>query len=110
MRSIKQFKSLNTLKTVYYSYLYINDLPINIQRGRTTLFADDTNIQIEATNANMLNYIIKEVMQQLSSWFRLNKLVINPDKTIAMSFHAWQNKSNLTPKIVFQDMIIKYKN
>ena len=58
--------------------VYINDLPINIQRRRTTLFADDTNIQIEATNANMLNDIIKEVMQQLSNWFRLNKLVINP--------------------------------
>jgi len=35
--------------------LYINDLPINIQKGRTTLFADDTNIQIEATKANILN-------------------------------------------------------
>jgi len=45
--------------------LYINDLPVNIQRGRTTLFSDDTNIQIEATNANMLNETIKEVMQQV---------------------------------------------
>jgi hypothetical protein len=35
--------------------LYINDLPINIQWGRTILFADDTSIQIEATNANILN-------------------------------------------------------
>ena len=35
--------------------LYINDLPINIQGGRTILFADDTNVQIEATNANILN-------------------------------------------------------
>jgi hypothetical protein len=25
--------------------LYINDLPINIQGSKTTLFADDTNIQ-----------------------------------------------------------------
>jgi len=74
--------------------LCINDLPINIQRGRTTLFADDTNIQIEATNASMLKDIIKEVVQQLSSWFCLSKLVINPDKTIAISFHAWQNKNN----------------
>ena len=90
--------------------LYVNDLPINIQRGSTTLFADDTNIQTEATNANMLNETIKEVMQQLSSWFCLNKLVINPDKTIAISFHAWQNKSNLKSEIVFQDMAIKYKN
>ena len=31
--------------------LYINDLPINIQR--TALFADDVNIQIEATYANI---------------------------------------------------------
>jgi len=39
--------------------LYINDLPINIQRGRTTLFADDINIQIESTNITLLNDIIK---------------------------------------------------
>jgi len=51
--------------------LHINDLPINIQGGRATLFADDTNIQIEATNANILNQKIKEVMQQLSSWVYL---------------------------------------
>ena len=80
--------------------LYINDLPINIQKGRTTLFTDNTNIQVEATNVNMLSDIIREVMQQLSSWFRLNKLVINPDKTIVMSFHAWQNKNNPSPEII----------
>jgi hypothetical protein len=34
--------------------LYINDLSINIQGGRTTLFAGDINIQIEAKNANIL--------------------------------------------------------
>jgi len=49
-------------------------------------------------------------MQQSSSWFYLNKLVINTDKTIVISFHAWQNKSNLNREIVFQDMDIKYTN
>ena len=73
-------------------FLYINDLPINIQEGRTILFADDTNVQIEATNANILNEKIKEVVQQLLSWFSANKLVINTDKTIAISFHAWKIK------------------
>jgi hypothetical protein len=76
--------------------LYINDLPINIQGGRRTLFADDTNIQIQATNANILNKKIKEAMQQLSSWFYLNKLVINTDKTNVISFHAWQNNGMCT--------------
>jgi len=27
-----------------------------------------------------------------------------------ISFHAWQNKNNPTPEIIFQDMIIKYKS
>ena len=90
--------------------LYINNLPINIQGGRTTLFADDTNIQIEATNANILNKKIKEVIEQLSNWFHLNKLIMNTDKTTAISFHSWQNKNILKPKTVFQDMDIKYKN
>ena len=49
-------------------------------------------------------------MQQLSSWFYLNKLVINTDKTTAISLHACQNKNNLNPKTVYQDMDIKYKN
>ena len=48
-------------------------------------------------------------MQLLSSWFYLYKLVINTDKTIAISFHAWQNKRNLKPETVLQDMDIKYK-
>jgi hypothetical protein len=73
-------------------YLYINDFHINIKGGRTTPFADDTNIQIEATNGNILHKKIKDAMQQLSTWFNLNKLVINTDKTIAISFNAWQDK------------------
>jgi hypothetical protein len=35
--------------------IYINDLPINIQGGQTTLFADYTNIQIETTNVNTVS-------------------------------------------------------
>jgi retron-type reverse transcriptase len=34
--------------------LYINDLPINTHGGRTILFADDANIQMETANANIL--------------------------------------------------------
>jgi hypothetical protein len=90
--------------------LYTNDLPIHIKGWRTILFADDSNIQIEDTNGNILNKKIQEAIKQLSSWFYLNKLVINTDKTIAISLHAWQNKSNLTPEIAFQDMEVKYKN
>jgi hypothetical protein len=75
----------------------------------TFLFADDINIQIEADNAGTLNRKIKGAMQQLSRWFYINKLVINAEKTTAISFHAWQNKNKLKPQIVFRDMDIRYK-
>ena len=48
----------SVLSSVLFLF-YINDLPINIQGGRMILFADDTNVQIEAANANILNEKIK---------------------------------------------------
>jgi len=53
------------------------------------LFADDTNIQIKATNEDILNKKLKRVMQQLLTWFHGNGLVINTEKTKAVSFHTW---------------------
>ena len=61
-------------------------------------------------NCKYIKGKIKEFEEQLSSWFHLNKLIINTDKTFVISFHSWQNKNNLKPKIVFQDTDIKYKN
>jgi hypothetical protein len=67
---------------------------MNIPRGRITLFADDTNIQMEATRACMLNDKITETMQQLSSWFYLNKLVINSEKPLLC--HSILGKTKIT--------------
>jgi len=53
------------------------------------LFADDTYIQIKATNEDILNKNINRVMQHLLSWFDVNGLMRNTEKTIAMSFHTW---------------------
>jgi hypothetical protein len=39
----------------------------------------------------------------------MNKLLINTEKTIAMSFHTWQNISNFKQHIVFKDLDITYK-
>jgi stage III sporulation protein SpoIIIAA len=58
---------------------------------------------------NILNKKIKEVMQQLPSWFYLNKVVINTEKTIAISFHAWQNKSNLNLKLYFKILTLNIR-
>lgn len=38
-------------------------------------------------------------MKDLQTWFHANGVVINTEKTVAMSFRARQNKSFLKPDI-----------
>jgi len=60
--------------------LHVEDLPINIQGAKMVLFADNTIIQIRATNEDILNQQINRVMQQLLIWFHVNGLLINTKK------------------------------
>jgi stage V sporulation protein SpoVS len=39
--------------------LHIKDLPVNIQGAKMVLFADNTNVQIKATDEDTLNQQIK---------------------------------------------------
>jgi len=71
--------------------LYINDLPLNIMGLKIVLFADDTNILVSEANMNNLQYKLKNVMNELQTWFTLNSLVVNAEKMLAMSFHTMQN-------------------
>ena len=72
--------------------LYINDLPLNITCTKIVLFADDTNILVTDENINNLRYKLNNVMTDLQTWFTLKNLIVNTEKTLAMSFHTLQNK------------------
>jgi hypothetical protein len=87
---------------------YINDLPLNITGSKIVLFADDTNILVTGGNVNNLQYKINNVMSELQTWSRLNNLVVNAEKTLALSFHAMQNKHPPLPHIIFEARDISY--
>jgi hypothetical protein len=76
--------------------LYINDLPLNITGTKILLFADDTNILVTDGNINNLQDKSNNVMTELQTWFTLNNLVVNTEKTLAISFHTTQNKTSFT--------------
>jgi len=40
-------------------------------------------------------------MNDLQTWFTLNNLIVNNEKTLAMSFHTLQNKNYVTPQVTF---------
>jgi hypothetical protein len=72
------------------------------------LFADDTNILVSGKNVVKLQYKINNVMTELQMWFKLNNLVVNAEKMMAMSFHTLQNKRPVSPHITFEGRNIQY--
>jgi len=56
--------------------------------SKIVLFADDTNILVSEANMNNLQYKLSNVMNDLQAQFTPNSLVVNVEKTLAMSFHT----------------------
>jgi hypothetical protein len=90
--------------------LYINYLTTNILEAEAVLFADDTNILIQAEDGKVLEQKIpvSSTMEVLYNWFDTNGLVINTEKSIALSFHTLQNKIPLKPGIIFNNRDVNY--
>ena len=88
--------------------LYINDLNSHISNAESTFFADDTSLFITALDTNSIQFKIDKTMDQVLQWFEKNRLIINREKTIAMSFHHIQNKTYNQPVIKFYDQTINY--
>jgi hypothetical protein len=70
--------------------------------SKIVLFADDMNISVPEANMNILQYKLNNVMNELQTWFTLNSLVVNVEKTLAMSFHTAQNKKPVLPYVIFE--------
>ena len=60
--------------------LYINDLPLS-SKFIALLFADDTTLLLTHTNINELIEMANVEFRKICEFFRVNKLVLHPDKT-----------------------------
>ena len=68
--------------------LYINDLPNISKHLKFFLFADDTNIYLEDSNLNSLEYVMNKELKKLYEWLCINRLSLNIAKTNFVIFHA----------------------
>jgi hypothetical protein len=74
------------------------------------LFADDTNLLITGKDECFLQQKITKVRCEVETWFQKNNLIINTEKTVAMSFHSKQMRLPLRPKVIFKNSEIVYKS
>jgi hypothetical protein len=113
LKSLKQGKAISAIRQtgvgvpqgsilgpILFS-LYINDLPQNIPNAKTVLFADDTNIVVSGKSIATLQENLNSTINTAQTWFSVNKLIVNIDKTTTF-FHNYQNVRPVLPHALFK--------
>ena len=73
--------------------IYINDIVNSSPTLSFILFADDTNILLSHKNLRELVNVMNSELENVSSWFKCNKLSLNISKTHIMHFQT--NRRNV---------------
>ena len=66
--------------------LYVNDLPDCIKFSNILLYADDTVLYVSAKDINIIEMTLNSELENVSDWFKSNKLTLNTKKTKFMIF------------------------
>lgn len=74
--------------------VYINDIVNTDTTVKYVIYADDSTILISDINLPHLISRANDVLSEISSWSKINRLKINPNKTKAVIFHA---KNKIVP-------------
>ena len=72
--------------------IYTNDLPKVLKRTKCILFADDTTIYLSSNRTETMFQIMNNELQNLTDWFKANKLSLNVSKTNYVLFDRGKSK------------------
>lgn len=76
--------------------IYVNDLCLCLKHANHILYADDTTLYIIGRNRKLLFHQMTDDLNNLSMWFRANKLALNTDKT---NYIVFSDKHTDTPDL-----------
>ena len=83
--------------------IFCNDIYTSVTHCDLILFADDTTTYASHQNSNYLNYIILEDLENLITWFKLNSLTLNIQKSTAMEFLPENKQSTKSHMMIKAD-------
>ena len=90
--------------------IYVNDLFKASNLLMEVMFADDTNFFLSHKNIDTLFAIMNVELENISTWFKSNKLSLNVDKTKWFLFHPLSKRQFLPqtlPNLLIEDIYIK---
>ena len=79
--------------------IYVNDLPRTSGKLNPIMFADDTNLFYTSNSIDELFNRVNIELQQVSEWFKSNKLSLNVKKTKYALFHSSHLKRKIPDEI-----------
>ena len=91
--------------------VYINDLPICLEKCTSQLYADDTDISASNTSIKEAEKQVNNDLHNIQNWLITNKLSLNVLKTKYMIFSTAHKVKNC-PKVDFKihDLSISRRN
>ena len=90
--------------------IYINDLPLCLDKCKSGIFADDTTIYYSNKNLSDVYSAIKSDLEILMDWFKANKLSCNLNKTSYMLFKPKNSNATVCDLKLGDDLIKQVKS
>ena len=60
--------------------MFQNDLPLHVENGNITMYADDDQLHVKRTNHEIFRQQLKTSSKQALIWYSNNLLSANPEK------------------------------
>lgn len=70
--------------------VFINDFPLKLDKVSTTLYADDVALVVTGGEDDILASTCNDLLSNVCSWFTMNELLLNEDKSTYLRFHPYQ--------------------
>src|SRR5437867_3903443 len=86
--------------------IYMNDINNAVPNNDVKLFADDTNVFIYGSNLALIEYEANICLKNLESWFNVNKLSLNVEKTCYAIFNCSNTSSDVTLNLIINNQKI----
>jgi hypothetical protein len=87
--------------------LYVNDLPQCLNKTKSRLFADDTNLTATGDSITDLEAVVNSDLENFRKWPIANKVSLNVAKTEFMLIGSKQKISDSHPNVVIENKQIK---
>ena len=74
------------IRTAVYFLLFVNDMPLHVQKSTMDIYADDTNLSLSSNwkTLPLLNQSLSQDLSEKERWARENKMYMNMQKTKAL--------------------------